>query len=335
MGRAKARLVATSLLSIARHYKALALASSSALDLQISAFEGPLASLTGPISSDFSSQYDSEPLALSSAAVAENFSQTTFDILRFDVGVQGDVFDSTMVLFSDNYGYMSSEERIPWCIAGVAHLIANPHLAPVPIEEEPVVPGWGEVATHHRAPLTPAPYRAPHKRNGKIFDEKVVVRDIHHHHHHHRYGHSPRGGRGRGRTRRSGGARRAPPHSDWDSGWLSPIISHHSGPSASALHLEAAESCHYGQEHEDSSQLWHLATEVAVDHGSLSPPRGFSQLDEIRSFTSMGPDTRLLEAPSLSFGGGALYMGAHSDPSDDSSVCSSQNDQSDTISEFF
>ncbi|KAK3234278.1 hypothetical protein CYMTET_55461 [Cymbomonas tetramitiformis] len=172
MGRAKARLVATSLVSIARHYKALALASSGALDLQISASVGPLASLPGPISSDFSSQYDSEPLALSSAVVAENFSQTTFDILRFDSGVQGDAFDSTMVLFSDSYGYMNSEERIPWCIAGVAHLIANPHLAPVPIEEEPVVPGWGEVATHHRAPLTPASYRAPHKRNSKIFDEK-------------------------------------------------------------------------------------------------------------------------------------------------------------------
>ncbi len=333
MGRAKARLTAVSLLSIARHYKALALASPGALDQQISASEGPLPPLPGPISSDFCSQFDSDSLTLSSDSVSDNFTQTSFDILRFDVGVQGDEFDSTMVLFSDNYGFMNSEERIPWCIAGVAHLVANPHLAPVPIEEEPVVPVLEKRAVQHRAPLAPLPYQAPHKRNGRNYREKVVVRDVHHHHQH-RSGHSPRGGRGRGRTRRSGGARRATPHSDWDSGWRSPIILHHSGPFASALPFEAAESCHSGQGHdEDSQQLWHSASAVALDHGSLSPPRGFSQLDEIRSDTSIGSDAPLHEVPTLSFGGGALYLGAQEDPSDDSSVSYSQNDHYGTGSE--
>ena len=333
MGRAKARLTAVSLLSIARHYKALALASPGALDQQISVSEGPLPPLPGPISSDFCSQFDSQSLALSSDSVSENFTQTSFDILRFDVGVQGDDFVSTMVLFSDHYGFMNGEETIPWCVAGVAHLIANPHLAPFPIEEETVVPTLERRAVEHHAPLAPLPYQAPHKKNGKNYREKVVVQE-HHHHHHHRSGHSPRGGRGRGRTRRSGGARRATPHSDWDSGRRSPIILHHSGPSASALPFEAAESCHSGQENEDSQQLWHSASAVAVDAGSLSPPRGFSHHDEIRSDTSSGSDARLHEVPPLSFGGGALYLGAHDDPSDDSSASFSQNDWSDPGSEF-
>jgi len=76
------------------------------------------------------------------------------------------------------------------------------------------------------------------------------------------------------------------------------------------------------------------AAEVAVDHGSLSPPRGFSQFDEIRSDTSIGSDARLHEVPPLSFGGGALYLGAQEDPSDDTSASYSQNDWSDPGSEF-
>ncbi|KAK3288148.1 hypothetical protein CYMTET_4364 [Cymbomonas tetramitiformis] len=205
MGRSRARFVAADLLLLLRHYKALALDATPLGDTGSSSLVAPM--VVTPHFSDCDTQ-------TASIVLADCESHTSFNKLRYDVGVQGDSFESRVALFNDAYElfgwFLSSispfnfndEEVVPWMDVAAEHTKANP-VTPLPSR-------WGspsgKAATSH-APKQfvskpePKPYVPPHNHDGKFSGDKKVVAKVierHHHHHHHHSGH-PSGRRGRGR----------------------------------------------------------------------------------------------------------------------------------------
>ncbi|KAK3235066.1 hypothetical protein CYMTET_54714 [Cymbomonas tetramitiformis] len=200
---------------------------------------------------------------------------TSFDKLRFDVGVQDELFESKVALFKDAYELTGWQQRsispfnfndselVPFMNEAVKHLVANP-VVPLPTN-------WGSTsgdgATLSLSILftpkaKPGPYVPPHNRSGKISgDKKVVAKVIERHHHHHHSGH-PSGKKGRGRRARnaraavSGGARKGAPD----------FFGSPSSPSPSFVVTHSEEPCDYAQE------------QCAIDTGSeYSEPYGYEE----------------------------------------------------------
>ncbi|KAK3250926.1 hypothetical protein CYMTET_39724 [Cymbomonas tetramitiformis] len=155
MGCSRARFVARDLLSL-RHYKAHALGATPLGD-------------TG------------------SVVLVDCESQTSFNKLRYDVGVHGDLYESRVALFNDAYElsgwFLSSispfnfndEEAVPWMNVAVEHMKANP-MTPLPSRRGPPS---GKAATSHAPKQSvskpkPKPYVPPHNRGGKCFSFALI-----------------------------------------------------------------------------------------------------------------------------------------------------------------
>ncbi|KAK3252239.1 hypothetical protein CYMTET_38457 [Cymbomonas tetramitiformis] len=117
MGRSRARFVAADLLLLLRHYKAIALDATPLGDSGCSSLIAHVTST--PHFSDCDTQTPSVVL------VDRDF-QTSLNKLRYDIGVQEDLFEPKVALFNDAYElsgwYISSispfnfndEEVVPW-----------------------------------------------------------------------------------------------------------------------------------------------------------------------------------------------------------------------------
>ncbi|KAK3278977.1 hypothetical protein CYMTET_13118 [Cymbomonas tetramitiformis] len=92
VGRSRVRFVAADLLLLLRHYKALALDATLLGDFGGSSLIAPMAGT--PHFSDCDTQ-------MSSVVFVDRDSQTSFNKLRYDVGVQDDLFESKVALFND------------------------------------------------------------------------------------------------------------------------------------------------------------------------------------------------------------------------------------------
>ncbi|KAK3279752.1 hypothetical protein CYMTET_12385 [Cymbomonas tetramitiformis] len=135
-GRSWARFVAADLLLLLllRHYKALALDATPFGDSGDSSLITHVAST--PQFSDCDTQTPS-------VVFVDRDSQTSFNKLRYDIGVQDDLFESKVALFNDAYElsgwFLSSispfnfndEEVVPWMNVAVQHMEANPAI-PLP-----------------------------------------------------------------------------------------------------------------------------------------------------------------------------------------------------------
>ncbi|KAK3274667.1 hypothetical protein CYMTET_17159 [Cymbomonas tetramitiformis] len=188
VGRSRARFVAADLLMLLRHYKALALDATPLGDCGGSSLIAPVADT--PHFSDCDTQTPRD-------VFVDHGSRTSFNKLRYDVGVQDDLFISRVALFNDAYElsgwFLSSiypfnfndEEIVPWMNVAVERMKAHP-VVPLPSR-------WGSPSRNAAASSTrkrsaskptPKPYIPPHNRSGAHSGGvKVVTKYIERHHH--------------------------------------------------------------------------------------------------------------------------------------------------------
>ncbi|KAK3259316.1 hypothetical protein CYMTET_31677 [Cymbomonas tetramitiformis] len=210
MGRAKARLLVSDLLALVKHYKALALEVGSREGSDVAAFQ---------ILKDSPHFSDSTTQTLD-ACFVEQGCQTSFNKLRYVVGVRDDSFESKVALFNDAYELTGWQQRsislfnfnegevVPFMNEAVyRHRIANPVVF-LPVN-------WssssGDAAQSYDPKPKPKPYVPPHNRGGgRSGNKKVLTKFVerqHHHHHHHSGQHAGKHGHGRrARNKRATGS---------------------------------------------------------------------------------------------------------------------------------